>query len=346
MVKTSLQQQIELLDKVSQKESENFLNENKKGIDKATKEMEKNRHNYLGQFYDNGSDESEALKASVQKLQKTYGDEVVKLEKGSDGITMNVAIDADATTAKDALNDFMTEVSDIEKQYGESDTLELFENISDYYDKRLDYQKALAEKEEKLRDLSEAHGNYTKSSDYDTQIAEQTNQRAIEKADKFISKLDNINDLLTEEMMYDYDTGQLTDMGALSLTLNAQSMNDSLDTLQNYAKKRQQIIDDYNNKLFGEQKYDELMSENDSNIQNALKNANSYKQQILSIVKTQSQKEQDALFKVIDARKDALKKKKEYYDYDKQLKSKTKEINLLQQQIDALDGVKYALQSI
>lgn len=283
-----------------------------------------------------------------------------------------------------------------------------FENISDYYDKRLDYQKALAEKEEKLRDLSEAHGNYTKSSDYDTQITEQTNQRAIatekltkmqeqlknsmdsgvikegsdewlemstkiaeaesavkefdtdienlkqkqlttkyeemfdraiEKADKFISKLDNINDLLTEEMMYDYDTGQLTDMGALSITLNAQSMNDSLDTLQNYAKKRQQIIDDYNNKLFGEQKYDELMSENDSNIQNALKNANSYKQQILSIVKTQSQKEQDALFKVIDARKEALKKKKEYYDYDKQLKSKTKEINLLQQQIDALDGV-------
>lgn len=283
-----------------------------------------------------------------------------------------------------------------------------FENISDYYDKRLDYQKALAEKEEKLRDLSEAHGNHTKSSDYDTQITEQTNQRAIatekltkmqeqlknsmdsgvikegsdewlemstkiaeaesavkefdtdienlkqkqlttkyeemfdraiEKADKFISKLDNINDLLTEEMMYDYDTGQLTDMGALSLTLNAQSMNDSLDTLQNYAKKRQQIIDDYNNKLFGEQKYDELMSENDSNIQNALKNANSYKQQILSIVKTQSQKEQDALFKVIDARKEALKKKKEYYDYDKQLKSKTKEINLLQQQIDALDGV-------
>ena len=125
LINGSLEQQIELLDKVSQKQSENFLNENKKGIDKATKEMEKNRHNYLGQFYDNGSDESEALKASVQKLQKTYGDEVIKLEKGSDGITMNVAIDADATTAKDALNDFMTEVSDIEKQYGESDTLEL-----------------------------------------------------------------------------------------------------------------------------------------------------------------------------------------------------------------------------
>lgn len=285
-----------------------------------------------------------------------------------------------------------------------------FENVSNYYDKRMDYEKALAEKEEEARNFADAHGDYTKSSDYNAEISSQKKQRdlaqqkvdalkkqlasalssgkikrgseewlemsttiteaesavkdldttientkqkqlttkyeemfdrAIAKAEQLISKIDTINDLLTEEMMYDYDTGQLTDMGALSLTLNAQSMNDSLDTLQNYVKKRQQIIDDYNNKLFGEQKYDELMSENDSNIQNALKNANSYKQQILSIVKTQSQKEQDALFKVIDARKEALKKKREYYDYDKQLKSKTKEINLLQQQIDALDGVKY-----
>ena len=285
-----------------------------------------------------------------------------------------------------------------------------FENVSNYYDKRMDYEKALADKEEEARNLTEAQGKYIESKSYDAEISSQKKQRdlaqqkvdalkkqlasalssgkikkgseewlemsttiteaesavkdldttientkqkqlttkyeelfdrAIAKAEQLISKIDTINDLLTEEMMYDYDTGQLTDMGALSLTLNAQSMNDSLDNLQKYVKKRQQIIDDYNNKLFGEQKYDELMSENDSNIQNALKNANSYKQQILSIVKTQSQKEQDALFKVIDARKDALKKKRDYWEYDKKLKSSTKEINLLQQQIDALDGVKY-----
>lgn len=290
-----------------------------------------------------------------------------------------------------------------------------FENVSNYYDKRMDYEKALAEKAEKDRDRNEAHGDYTASGDYDKEISNEEKQRdlaqqkvdalkkqladamssgvvkqgteewlemsttiteaensvadlnttientkqkqlttkyeemfdrAIAKAEQLISKIDTINDLLTEEIMYDYDTGQLTDMGALSLTLNAKSMNDSLDNLQQYVNKRQQIIDDFANgdkdlSKYGEKTYDELMSENDSNIQNALKNANSYKQQILSIVKTQSQKEQDALFKVIDARKEALKKKKEYYDYDKQLKSKTKEINLLQQQIDALDGVKY-----
>nr|DAH20497.1 MAG TPA: hypothetical protein [Caudoviricetes sp.] len=288
-----------------------------------------------------------------------------------------------------------------------------FENVSNYYDKRMDYEKALAEKAEKDRDRNEAHGDYTASRDYDKEISNEEKQRdlaqqkvdalkkqladamssgvvkqgteewlemsttiteaensvsdlnttientkqkqlttkyeemfdrAIAKAEQLISKIDTINDLLTEEMMYDYDTGQLTDMGALSLTLNAKSMNDSLDNLQQYVNKRRQIIDDFANgdkdlSKYGEKTYDELMSENDSNIQNALKNANSYKQQILSIVKTQSQKEQDALFKVIDARKEALKKKRDYYEYDKKIKSSTKEINLLQQQIDALDGV-------
>lgn len=38
---------------------------------------------------------------------------------------MDVHFKADASTAKEALNDFMTDVSDIEKQYGESDILDL-----------------------------------------------------------------------------------------------------------------------------------------------------------------------------------------------------------------------------
>ena len=38
---------------------------------------------------------------------------------------MDVHFNADASTAKEALNDFMTDVSDIEKQFGQSDTLDL-----------------------------------------------------------------------------------------------------------------------------------------------------------------------------------------------------------------------------
>ena len=163
--------------------------------------------------------------------------------------------------------------------------------------------------------------------------------RAIEKAEKFKDKIETINSLITQEMMYDYETGHLTEFGALSIVLNAKQLDTSLTTLKDYVKKRQQIMDDFKANKFGQETYDKLMSENDSNLQNALKNAQSYQQAILGIIKKQAKAEQDALFKVIDARKDALKKKKDYYDYDKTLKNKTKEIDLLKQQIAALDGV-------
>ena len=381
-----------LAKKYSKKLSRSQINALKAGKSVSTKGIkDKNLKKKLDAYNKSLTNTANALKNAQSQYEQLTSE--VSIAQNAEAQAAATAAESQAELAQSAIEAEQTK----------------FENVSNYYDKRLDYQKALNEKEEKARDLAEAHGEYTKSTDYDSQIANTTKERelaneklikmqeqlqkamasgtikqgseewlemsqkiveaesavkdfdtdienlkqkqittkyeemfdrAIEKADKLISKIDTINDLLTEEMMYDYDTGQLTDMGALSLTLNAQSMNDSLDTLQKYLKKRQQIIDDYNNKLFGEKTYDDMMSENDSNIQNALKNANSYKQQILSIVKTQSQKEQDALFKVIDARKEALKKKKDYYEYDKKIKSSTKEINLLQQQIDALDGVK------
>ena len=186
--------------------------------------------------------------------------------------------------------------------------------------------------------------------DYNTQIEnlkqeqiitqyEEMFDRAIEKAEHFIDRLETINQLITKEMMFDYDTGYLTDFGALAITLNAQELDSSLDNIASYVKKRQQIIDDYNKGKFGEEKYNELLSENDSSLQSAIQTADSYRQTIIQIITDQAKAEQEALFKVIDARKEALKKKKEYYDYDKQLKNQTQEINLLQQQIAALDGV-------
>ena len=125
LINGSLTEQIALLDQVSQKQAEQFQNENKSGIEKAEKEIEKDRHTYLGQFYDNGSEEAEAIKKSIKDLQDKYGDDVFTTELESDGITMDVHFNADASTAKEALNDFMTDVSDIEDQYGQSDLLDL-----------------------------------------------------------------------------------------------------------------------------------------------------------------------------------------------------------------------------
>lgn len=253
LINGSLQQQIELLDKVSQKESENFLNENKKGIDKATKEMEKNRHNYLGQFYDNGSDESEALKTSIQKLQKTYGDEVVKLEKGSDGITMNVAIDADATTAKDALNDFMTEVSDIEKQYGESDTLELLSDnaaagLTDANDVLEEYQ-SLYEQAQKAE----------MKSDKTLFSADGKEQTAAKWLSDYAKAVKEYNDAVS-----DGDDTKINDAASSFNELDSTMQELSKGSMSEYADQVQEVRDQLNETAIANDKFTKAVKGSDS----------------------------------------------------------------------------------
>lgn len=174
-------------------------------------------------------------------------------------------------------------------------------------------------------------------------LYEEMFDRAIEKANQLKDKIGTINDLITDDMMIDKDTGNLTEMGMLSIALNSNQLDTELGNIQTYVKKRQQIMDDFadgsNKSKYGEKTYDEMMAENDSAMQNAIQSANNYRNSILKIITSQAQAVQDALFKQMDAYKKALKKKKEYYDFDKQLKKKNSEIELLDQQIAALEGV-------
>lgn len=223
LINGSLTEQIALLDQVNEKQSQSFLNENKKGIDKAQKEMEKNRHTYLGRFYDNGSEESEAIKKSIKKLQETYGEDVFKLDS-ADGITMDIQFNADASTAKDALNDFMTEVSGIEDQFGETDVTDQLANnaasgltkakdvLSKYQDIYKQAQEAELISDDKLyksgdteQKASKWISDYAKAvEDYNNAISDGDNSKITEASQKF-SELDStVNDLVKNTGMSAY----------------------------------------------------------------------------------------------------------------------------------------------
>lgn len=117
IVNGSLREQIGLMDQLSQSDANKYLNENQKGINKATKEMEKNRTYYLGQFYDAEGDEaSEALKKAIKNSQEKYGD-LITTQQGLDG-TLQLYFKGDATQAEAALNDFMTDVRNASDELG------------------------------------------------------------------------------------------------------------------------------------------------------------------------------------------------------------------------------------
>ena len=255
LINGSLTEQIALLDQVSAKEAERFQNENEKGINKATKEMEKKRHTYLGQFYDNGSEESEALKKSLKDLQDTYGDDVFQLDKSSDGITTEIHFKADATTAKEALNDFKTDISDIKKQYGESDVLNLLgDNASVGLSKA---NKVL----DKYGDLYKQSQEAKLVSDDDIFKAPSgKEQTAVKWLNDYAQAVKDYNDALSEGDS-DKIKQAATEFNAVDNAV--QSLLKNSDMSQ-YADQFTEVKDQLNESVVSANKFNEALSGNDS----------------------------------------------------------------------------------
>ncbi len=171
---------------------------------------------------------------------------------------------------------------------------------------------------------------------------EEVFDRVIKKAEKFQSTLSGIQNFISEEMMYDRDTGHLTEMGMLSALLNVQNLNSNLEELKKYTEKLNQIEADYRAGAFGEKEYDEKIADVRDSLMNGLGDINSAREAIINVFETLANKEKEAILKVMNAHKDALQAKKDYAEYDKNIRNQTKEINLLKQQIAALEGVTTA----
>lgn len=255
LINGSLTEQIALLDQVSQKQAEQFQNENKKGIEKAQKEIEKDRHTYLGQFFDNGSDESEAIKKSIKDLQNKYGDDVFKTELEADGITMDVHFNADASTAKEALNDFMTDVSDIEKQFGQSDTLDL---MSDNASAGLS----------KANEVLDKYGDLYKQAQQAKLVADEDlfkapsgkEQTAIKWLNDYTEAVKNYNDALS-----DGDSDKIaqaaTEFGAVDTAV--QSLLKDSD-MSEFSDQFAEVRDQLNESAISANKFNEALSGNDT----------------------------------------------------------------------------------
>lgn len=122
LVNGSLEEQISLIRELTHSDAQRYLNENRKGIAEAEKQMSKQLGTpesifgkggyYLGQMYDNGSDEAKAMKKILEKY-KDY----IDVEAGTDGIEQNIYFRGDATQAQQTLNDLMTDISAAKKNW-------------------------------------------------------------------------------------------------------------------------------------------------------------------------------------------------------------------------------------
>lgn len=384
------------------------INKQKANSDKRLAEVQK----YYGNDFRLTEDQKKVMKSGkeISLDGVTDIDQIRIINEYNNALANTVKEKQDVTTATNALKTAEENLTsaEIEAAQATVDAVKTkFDNVKNYYDARLNYQKQITEINSKGSDLSQAHGDFEKSSDYTkkikytqreqaiadeqakklkeqldagvksgvikrgsdewydlaTQLREAQNaaydyntqieqlkqqqigiyyaeqfERAAEKVDRFRDKLDGLKALISDDMKVDKNTGLLTESGALALTLDVDDIQASTENLKTYIKERQQIINDYKAGKFGEDEYNQKLKTVDDNIKNTTANINSSRSSMLDLIKTQAQAELDVLDKVIDKRKEALSAKKNYYDYDKTLKNKTKDIQILERQIAALNG--------
>lgn len=180
---------------------------------------------------------------------------------------------------------------------------------------------------------------------------------AIDDIQRLRANISSVLDLISDDMKLTKD-GVFTELGLASLTGQLSDYQSTLNEIEKTLEYQREITDEYNKKetiidytvdsktgvkkevqrlKYTTEEYTEAMQEAQKKTQDALKNAQTYRTQIINAITTRYKTEIDYINELIDKRKEAFQKQKEMNDYDKTLKSKTNEIQRIQQQIRALE---------
>ena len=182
--------------------------------------------------------------------------------------------------------------------------------------------KANEELERQARDI-ELYRNYEKDLQH------------IEDVKKALSSL---SDMINDDALYN-DDGSFSEHGIAKIALTMKNLEEAKSGVDDYKKEIDALNKAHKQGKYNDDEYAEKLRELTDGYQNATSEVNNYTEVIKDLYKNQAQEELNALNELIDTRSEALQKKKEYYDYDKTIKNKTKDITAMQMQIEALNGV-------
>lgn len=165
-----------------------------------------------------------------------------------------------------------------------------------------------------------------------------TFERAHESAQRFKNLLSGLADLISDDMYFDKD-GRLTEYGVTQVATLVGEYENARQEVQNYQNDIANLNSLYAQGYYTQDEYNEKLNELQTELLGAASSMKDYSDSIVNMYKNTAQAELDAVFDLIDARNDALSAKKKYYEYDKTIKDSTKDIQTLQAEMAALEGI-------
>lgn len=164
-------------------------------------------------------------------------------------------------------------------------------------------------------------------------------ERAIKAAQNLQNSLTTISSLIDEDAMFD-DDGNLTDYGTAAIATNIANVRSEKEELNQLMQERAKMAEHRDE--YSDTEWADAIQKSDQDIADAVKSIKSAEDSVTTILKNNAKQKLDAINKTIDAYRDCLNMTKSYYEYDKQLKSSNKEIQILKSKQRALEGVNTA----
>lgn len=153
--------------------------------------------------------------------------------------------------------------------------------------------------------------------------------------------LNSLEGILNDDALYNED-GSFSNQGIAKIALTINQLEQARASVADYKGEIDALNKAHEDGSYNDDEYAEKLRELTEGYQDATSEVNQYIATIKDLYKNQAQEELNVLNELIDLRQKALEKKKSYYDYDRTIRNKTKDITTMQMQIEALNGVSTA----
>lgn len=261
------------------------------------------------------------VKSAIEMQEYINGESTISAEDVRSQKYSADAISSQKTLYEDYYNEW-------QKAKKEGRTADVDKYTKLYYEGLQSYNemlKANEELERQARDI-ELYRNY---------------ERDLQHIEDVKKALSSLSDMINDDALYN-DDGSFSEHGIAKIALTMKNLEEAKSSVYDYKKEIDALNKAHKQGKYNDDEYAEKLRELTDGYQNATSEVNNYTEAIKDLYKNQAQEELNALNELIDLRSQALQKKKEYYDYDKTIRNKTKDITAMQMQIEALNGVSTA----
>ena len=191
---------------------------------------------------------------------------------------------------------------------------------------------------QKILDLGKANAELKKSA---VEIRFKPFDDTIDSLDELINDCDTLKDMLDSDTFFS-DAGELTKQGAANIALINKGLNAEQQKIADYRAQLKNVQQEYNAGNLTKEQLKEYQKQYKDGIKESSQAIYSYNQEMLKMYEDQVSKENDLLKENVDIWQKAKDAKEDYYQFDKTIKSKNKDINAIKAQIAALEGTTNA----